>query len=199
MINEFEIISPLLKERIELHHKLYPVIPVKAEYWESMLVTVFKEKIPNSNPVWDCGSQQIGKDITLYGNMDISCKAGQIQNDGRIKISSSRLSRFADDTDAMKTYLTERKTDDYILCLSTYKYDRKKNNFNGKYVSSLFKSDFINYSTMKWETFGKDNNVCATNDQNISLTMTKAMGWQVWYYIPATLALASHDLSVKLD
>lgn len=199
MLEAFKLLSPVIQSKIRLHHDLYPIIPVKAEYWESMVVDGFRTTLPHTAPYWDCGSQQIGRDIILKSGTEISCKAGQIHPDGRVKISSSRLSRFNDDPVAMRDYLTYRKTDDFMFCLSTHKTERKVGAFDGRYVYSLFPSDVVDYSTMAWEEFGKDQNLRGSNAQGVTLTMTKAMGWQVWFYIPCHLASASVSFRVMIE
>jgi len=196
MIKTFGHVTTSIKNKINSHHSLYPNVPVKAEYWESILVAALKE-IPDTDPSWDCGSQKIGRDITLKSGTEISCKAGQIQSDGRLKFSSSTLSRYKGDRDAMLHYLNNSKTEDYIYCLSTYKVDRKKFKlFDGRYLCSVFNHNFVDYSTMEWSTFGKNGSIRGDNSQNVKITITEAMGWQVWYYIPMNIALASTTITV---
>lgn len=196
MIDQFNDLVPVIQSRLLMHHRLYPSIPVKAEYWESLLVGAINECFPEKKPQWDCGSQQIGRDITLNDGLEISCKAGQLHSKNRIKISSSTLSRFGEDYDMMKEYISTRKTEDFTLCLSNYKH-KKGERFNGKYIYSLYSADAIDYTTMVWEEFGKDRNLRATNHQGVTMTITKAMGWQVWYYLPLDLAINTVNIEVN--
>jgi len=196
MFTTFMGLTSSIKTRLRQHHDLYPSIPVKAEYWESALVGAIKDQQPKLKPTWTCGSQQIGRDVTLSNGVEVSCKSGQVHGGKTIKISSSSLSRFGDDTAMMREYLRTTKTDDFILCLSTFKSPSKA--FDGRYLYSIFDSRVVNYDDMEWEVFGKDNNVRGTNADGISLTITKAMGWQVWYYLPTKLALASEPIKINV-
>lgn len=197
MLTLFNSLKNPIHVRIQKHHELYPNIPVKAEYWESMLVGAINDVDPNIDPQWTCGSQQIGRDIVLNSTKEeISCKSGQIHSDGRVKYSSSSLSRFGGDACLMKTYLQTSKTEDFIFCLSTYKNSSKT--FDGRYLLYYFPYDVVNYSSMKWDVFGKGKDICGVNSDGVRLTITQAMGWQVWYYIPINLAVSSCCVNAKI-
>lgn len=195
MLSDFIKLTPAIRKRVSGHHKYYPKLKIKGEYWENVVNDAIEEVLPNLNPVWDILSQQIGKDISLSNGIDISCKSGQIHPDQRIKISSSSLSRFSDN-EKIVSYLKTTKTDDYIFCLSTFK--SKKGHFEGerRYVYSVFDSNVFDYENVEWETFGKDQNLRGRNPNNVTITCTKAMGYQVWYYIPRNLALFTTDIIV---
>lgn len=196
MFNITPTLIAAISEKLNHHHQLYPIIKVRDYLWEYILVQALSEVDQELRPSWDYGSQKIGKDITLADGTEISCKSGQIHADNRIKISSSRLSRISD-REGIKRYLATTKTDDYIACLSTRK-NKKSLTFDGdpEYCLSIFRSDVIDYQSMKWELFGKDDNLRGFTDSGITVTVTEAMGWQVWYYLPCELAEVRHTIKV---
>jgi len=187
-----------VRQRLADHHRLYPIIKVRDYLWEYVLFAVMNDVIPEYGPHWDYGSQKIGRDITLDIGLEISCKSGQIHTDGRIKISSSRLSRLSD-VEKVKNYLCTVKTEDYIACLSTKKGDTPMFDGEPQYLYSVYDAGVFDYQNMTWELFGKDSNLRGRHASGVMVTCTKAMGWQVWYYLPTDLALFSAEINPTTD
>ena len=196
MLEQFKSLIPAIEQRLASHHHLYPIIKVKDYLWEYALVGAIGDVHHDYKVQWDYGSQQIGSDVTLNDSLRISCKSGQIHSDGRIKISSSRLSRFSD-VEKVKDYLTNTKTEDFILSLSTL----KDADFSegAQYLYSIYDAAVFDYPNMKWELFGKDGNLRGHHTSGVTVTCTKAMGWQVWYHLPINLALYSVTLHPMPD
>jgi hypothetical protein len=198
MLDQFKSLIPTIKQRLADHHRLYPIIKVKYDLWEYVLAAAIDDVFPQYEAQWNYGSQQIGRDITLNDGVRISCKSGQIHSDGRIKISSSRLSRFSDD-EKIKAYLCSTKTEDYILCLSTLKGETSTFDGEPQYLYSIYDAGIFDYANMRWELFGKDDNLRGHHRSGVTVTCTKAMGWQIWYYLPINLALYHQELHPTRD
>lgn len=193
MLDQFQSLLPYITRRLITHHQLYPLIKVKGSYWEFILYDSLNEGYPESEPHWDYGSQKIGRDITLNNGIGISCKSGQIHPDGRIKISSSSLSRLSD-LEKIKDYLRTAKTEDYIACLSTKGKQQSKGS-QQQYLYSIYDVNVFDYENVDWEYFGEDNDLKGRHASGVMTTCTKKMGYQVWYHLPIDLALYAVEIT----
>lgn len=190
MLDLFQSLIPAITQRLIDHHLLYPPMKVKGSYWEFILYNSINEGYPEEEPQWEYGSQKIGRDITLKNGRAISCKSGQILSDGRIKISSSSLSRLSD-PEKIIDYLCTTKTEDDIACLST----KQQTGLQPQYLYSIYDANVLDYPNMVWEFFGKDNDLKGRHASGVMATCTKKMGYQVWYHLPIDLALYSVEIT----
>lgn len=126
-----------IEEKLKKHHELYPNIPVKAEYWESIASQSLNvlDWVPNNhNPNEDFKS-------TIEGLLEPSLKAGTI-NGQILKFSSHRMSKFSELKDMIQ-YLDSRTYDSFLFLA-------KKENELGKYYLCYMPSKLWKYSDLLW-------------------------------------------------
>lgn len=132
VLNSFE-------DKIQEHHKLYPDIPIKAEYWESIAsqsLNVSDWIVNNHNPNADFETK-------FQGLLKPSLKSGKMKKN-LLKFSSHRMSEFTELSD-MIDFLDNRDYDSYLFL------SRKKNkSFTHHYLIGYMSSKKWKYSELTW-------------------------------------------------
>jgi len=174
----------LFEEKILQHHKLYPEIPIKAEYWECIAKNCLgvKNWIPNNhNPNEDLVTEHVGLKKP-------SLKSGIICG-SRMVFSSHRMSKF-DNITEMLDFLDSRTYDSYLFLARN-----EGENFQ-KYSICYMPSKLWKFSDLKWEHIigvrgkntGKQQGWKSTsNDGKVSLKIQFSMSNQLWIDIDLSL------------
>jgi hypothetical protein len=173
------------EDKIKEHHQLYPNIPVKAEYWESIAsqsLNVVGWVVNNHNPNEDFNTE-------IKGLLNPSLKAG-IWNGDVLKFSSHRMSKF-NELSQMVNFLDNRDYDSYLFL------SRKKNkSFGYHYLVCYMKSKQWKYSELVWTPiFGVRKNTQGKQqgwkgeglDGKLTVTINFKMSNQLWVEVDTNL------------
>lgn len=168
-----------IEEEIIRHHQLYPLLPLKAEYWESAVNTAL---IKNGyKTLWDPGSHKVGTDVEVtdveYGR--ISVKGGSLANKTTrpaLNISSFRTTKLP--TLESKLNHIDADHEDVVLSLA-YVKPLKKDKFTHKYILSAFFP--LKFSSLKWIETEKG---WVGEDNDYSARITRSQSDQLWYKVP---------------
>lgn len=134
-----EHILDSFEKKLRLHHELYPEIPVRAEYWESIAsetLDVDDWVVNNHNPNEDFKTN-------IPGLLKPSLKSGVIENEV-LKFSSHRMSEFSELSD-MLNFLDSRDYDSHLF-LSRKTHDE----YNYHYLVGYMSSNLWKYSELNW-------------------------------------------------
>jgi len=133
-------ITDAIAEKLKKHHELYPEIPVKAEYWESIASQSLNvnDWVPNKhNPNEDFRTK-------VEGIKKPSLKAGVIV-ENILSFSSHRMSKFSELSE-MTNFLDTRDYDSYLFL------SRNENkSFKYHYSVGYMYSKKWKYSELSWE------------------------------------------------
>jgi hypothetical protein len=86
-----ELTLESLEHKIMQHHQLYSKIPIKAEYWESIVCDVLNIEC------WIPNNHNINEDLNtnIFGLMKPSLKSG-IMSEDTLTYSSHRMTRYSE-------------------------------------------------------------------------------------------------------
>lgn len=182
-MNKFEIpenVLDLIGDKIYRHAKLYYNIPIKAEYFESIVSTSLEcdWKPMNHNPNQDMETQ-------IPNMLRPSLKAGVVKN-GFLHFSSHRTTEHQTLQDKID-FLNSREYDSY-LCLTR---DKESNKIH-KYKLVYFPKHLIDWNSIQWiDTYskkGKHSGYHGTNpDGTVRAKIVFSMSHQVWIDIDMNL------------
>jgi hypothetical protein len=176
----FSSLIPHIKERLELHHKLYSG-KCKAEYWEENLAYALKQSGYGSD--WNADfNHKVGVDQTTTKGIRVGNKSGNVVNN-TIEISGSRLTKHQTLEDKLE-FLSIPK-EDYIFCIGTENTDWSNN--KKIYYFVIIDSKKLNYHQQSWkEVYGNTKNNFGKltgwncNTKDYSAKIVKSMSDQLW-------------------
>lgn len=184
--NQLDELGVLIKQ----HSELYPMLPVKAEQFESLFSVVTKSK-------WEPNNHGTNEDMIteIRGMEKPSLKSGTIENNV-LKISSHRTTKFKTLQDKIE-FLKSRTYDSYV-CLARPNSDKPH-----YYKLIYFNKNIINYDSLNWvDTYDKKNGSHSgwfgrDNDCTITVKIVKSMSHQVWVTIDLnkTTILQEYDFT----
>ena len=175
--------------------------PINAERWEEIIFHALKSmgmKYKGEDPRWITGSHAPGADIWVDG-LSISAKAGKLNNDKFLTISSYRLTRFSN-LEQMKAFIDKEASNfDVYLCCA--RADQK-----GKRVYQVFliPANVFSAQSLSWSktTSGWQG----SNNDGIIVKIVKKMSNQLWVTLPvhlckkiAEVKLPVGDLGLELS
>lgn len=174
-------IAKSIAAKISQHHSIYPKIPIKDIYWESILSDALHE---NNHPNdWICGSHSVEADIFSEEFGNISCKSGKLNSHRtRLTVSGSRTTKHKSLKEKI-AYLSQKKSD-YMYCLV---------HTDNHYNMILFNSDIFRYDR-QWEEL--PSGWKTTDDIEPKIKIVKSMSDQVWYDIDLNLAEKIYGLPI---
>jgi hypothetical protein len=171
-----EQVLQYFEDSIRKHHELYPTLPIKAEYWESIASSSLGciGWVPNNhNPNEDLNTEH-------EGLKKPSLKSGIIKGN-ILNFSSHRMSKYST-LDEMIEFLDNRTYDSFLF-LSR---DEKINN---KYIICHMSSKLWKYSEFNWKpkvgvrkgTKGKQTGwIGVSQDGSVSVQINFKMSNQLW-------------------
>ena len=169
-----------IEEEIIKHHQLYPLLPLKAEYWESAVNTALTKN--GYETVWEPGSHKVGADIEVTDDVEygrISVKGGSVVNKTTrpaLNISSFRTTKLP--TLEAKLNHMDGGHEDVVLSLAHVK-PLKKDKFTHKYILSAFFP--LKFSSLIWM---KTEKGWVGKDSDYSARITRSQSDQLWYKVP---------------
>jgi hypothetical protein len=178
-----ESILSSFENKIAQHHKLYPEIIIKAEYWECIAKNSLgvENWIPNNhNPNEDFKTN-------FEGLKEPSLKSGVISN-GKLTFSSHRMSKF-NELSEMLNFLDGRTYDSYLFLA-------RKENEEKKYYICYMPSKLWKFSDLRWSpiigTRGKNTDKQSgwqgvSDDDKISCKIQFSMSNQLWVEVDSSL------------
>lgn len=188
-----ESILDSFEHKIRQHHQLYPKIPIKAEYWESIVANGLNTEgwIPNNH--------NINEDLktNISGLMRPSLKSGIISED-ILTYSSHRMSRYSELTEM--TYFLDNTTYDSHLFLAR---KNTKDHFN--YCICYMPAGLIKFSELEWTPIlatkgnkkGKQTGWSAiSQDGKIKCKIQFSMSNQLWIEIHKNLFMIMREIHV---
>lgn len=169
-----EMIIKGIKEKIELHSKLYR-FPVKAELWEDILDQVLNPK--NDNWSEDMGNHSSGGDVESNG-ISYQCKSGSLNwKTNSIKWNGHRTTKLETISEKVD-FISEKHCDRYAFLARDSKWKENKD-----YYLIIVDSDFLNYKSMNWSVkMGRNGSQSGweANSENYSALISKSMSDQLW-------------------
>jgi hypothetical protein len=135
--------------------------------------------------LYESGSHKKGSDIST-DDEDFSVKSSKNEN-GKMKISSFRLTRFGDDLSSMVNFIdNDGKNFDNYLVLS-----RNETTDTISYSFYILPSSIFTASNMEWvaktgkkgDKKGQITGWQTINNENVSLSISKSMSSQLWIEI----------------
>lgn len=180
-----------LRKYLKRFHKVIPLLPLRGEYTEQVLVNIFEElrkkKDIGLEYDWQPGSHRKGTDIVLCGTT-VSVKSGKIKNRPALgcdvlKYSSYRTTSYKT-LDEKVEFLTKMKA---IVNLYLF-------------ISSVPVKDGFEYRVFSWngKQLGYDNlALCGdknyrSEDKGVDIMITSATSDQEWVQVPVAY-LTQHD------
>ena len=151
-------IQSLLKE----YHKLFPNLKCKGECLEHIVAKAIGGEV--------LGGHDKHSDIKVNG-FDVQIKSGEIRKD-ILTISGHRLTRFKEDFNGINTFLSSIET--IIISVPT-----KKKTFD--YLIFEIDPELLKPSK-EWTQKGKS--FYQVNSNNVKLSISPSMSWQIWWKIP---------------
>lgn len=133
-------ITDRIENKIKQHHQLYPQIPVRAEYWESIASDCLDVKdwvVNNHNPNADFKTK-------FDGLLEPSLKSGVVK-DNILNFSSHRMSEFSELSE-MTNFLDTRSYDSYLFLSRKNSESHKHHYLVGHMSAKKWK-----YSELEWE------------------------------------------------
>ena len=175
-----EDILNLIGYKISQHVDLYPKIPIKAEYFESIVSS-------SLGCDWDPNNHNPNQDLEtqIHNMFKPSLKSGVIER-GVLQLSSHRTTKYPT-LQSKIGFLKSRDYDSY-LCLSRDKNSNKTH----KYKLVYFCNRLIDWNSMEWmDTFnkkGEHSGYCGTNQNgSVKSKIVFNMSHQVWIDIDMNL------------
>ena len=172
----------LFSDKLEQHIK-YRLEQSKVKLTDLVLEELISFALEDSGNkhIYDSGSHKKGSDIIINNN-GFSIKSSKSKN-GKISISSFRLTRFGDNLKEMTKFIdNDGKNFDKYLVLS-----RSDNKNKIKYTFYLLPSTIFSATKMKWvEKLNKKGSVSGWNticNDNVNLKIVKSMSSQLWIEI----------------
>jgi len=188
----------LLIKYIKEYHKMFPLLPLRAEYWESRLNDVLNDCDYETD--WAPGSHKVGADIELYNDgytIRISVKGGSLQNktsaDPAIQISSCRTTSFKT-IEEKKQYLGDGKDHEDVVISLAYVKPLKKDSFTHKYIYSIFETP--NFKEMNWaiKNMTKKGPNYHVENSEYSPLISSSQSDQLWYKMPFSKMLYQKEI-----
>ena len=173
-----------IEKNIIKHHQLYPLLPLKDVYWESVVNTSLLEN--GYETKWEPGSHKVGADIEILDDVEksrISVKGGSLQDKTTrpsICVSSFRTTDHLTLED--KLAHIDGDHEDIIFSLA-YIEPLKKEFFTHKYFLTIFTP--LIFSSMEW--FKAGDNWVGEGDNNTA-RITHSQSDQLWYTVPLDTA-----------
>ena len=178
-----------IEKNIIKYHEMFPLLPLKDLYWESILNKSLIEL--GHKTEWEPGSHKVGADVEIIGGVKsgrISCKGGSLTDKSTrpsIHISSYRTTRFKT-LDEKLSYFDEGH-EDVVFSLASVK-PLKSDNFTLKYILSIFFP--LKFSSMSWHKNGND---WFGEDGIYKAKITHKMSDQLWYKVPLDTVLDGRE------
>jgi|TARA_R110000824_G_scaffold319890_1_gene506883 hypothetical protein len=172
-----------IEKNIIKHHQLYPLLPLRGVFWESVLNTSLLEN--GHETLWSPagkGSHKVGADIEIIDDVEksrISVKGGTLINKTTrpsVRISSFRTTDHLTLED--KLAHIDGDHEDIIFSLA-YIEPLKKEFFTHKYLLTMFTP--LRFSSMGWV---KDGSNWLGEGDNHSASITHSQSDQLWYTVP---------------
>jgi hypothetical protein len=148
--------------------------------------------------LYENGSHKKGCDISADENFSV--KSAKLKN-GKISISSFRLTRYGDDLGSMINFIdNDGKNFDKYLVLSR----NEDEDSEVRYRLYILPSDFFKASDLDWkETTNRKNEVSGwntiNNNNNIKLKIVKSMSNQLWIEIKEESIKDNMIFEIKKD
>lgn len=196
-MQNYKSIVPYLKERLEMHHKLYSG-QCKAELWEENCANALLSAGIGSDWLPDFNHFP-GLDQTTDSGIAISNKGGSMNRDNTImEISGSRLTKHKTITEKLEHL--KNKSEDYIFCLATNKYEWKNGNKNYYFV--VVDANKLDYHNQLWmptyNTKTKIENGYKCIAEHYEAKITKSMSDQIWTKISSKLFEEIYKIDIEI-
>ena len=177
-----ENVRDSISEKIEMHHELYPAIPVKDVYWECILAESLKCAFKEIK--WISGSHAIGSDISV-GETGISCKSGKqkiiYMEDEPVDcltFSSYRTTSYKTLNEKIE-FLSEDHEDVFAFL------NCEERNDVFQYTVYTLDADYLDYAELTWyDTYNRNNKLVYKGIGKFLVEIRTTMSDQLWVMVP---------------